>query len=240
MIAYGTNVVAGVTPGKGGEWVLNGKVPVFDTLKTAVETTGANASVIFVPARFASDAMLEAAKQDDALEQVANVAFLPGIAGSSLAMPDIHQGYGFPIGGVVATAGPEGVISPGGVGYDINCGVRLLGTHLTREELRPHLERLASALQSRCPSGVGRGGDIRLKKGELEDVLVRGSLWARQQGYRFDIDEFGSHDQEVGQDFWVQRFQLADVVQVLAGHPGERNNGDVQFLPLDQREQCVP
>lgn len=142
-----------------------------------------------VPARFYADAeLLEGLLHDRSLTQLINTATLPGAVRYALAMPDIHQGYGFPIGGVVATAGPEGVISPGGVGYDINCGVRLLGTHLTREELQPHLERLASALQSRCPSGVGRGGDIRLKKGELEDVLVRGSRWARQRGYASAVD----------------------------------------------------
>ena len=101
-----------------------------------------------VPARILGDpAILEAASADRSLEQLVNTACLPGIVSYALAMPDVHQGYGFPIGGVAATAAPDGVISPGGVGYDINCGVRLLGTHLLTEEVRPH-----SSLAARpCP-----------------------------------------------------------------------------------------
>jgi tRNA-splicing ligase RtcB len=142
-----------------------------------------------VPARFYADPqLLEGLLQDRSLTQLINTATLPGAVGYALAMPDIHQGYGFPIGGVVATSVPDGVISPGGVGYDINCGVRLLGTHLNRDEIGPHLERLASALQARCPSGVGQGGDIRLKKGELEEVLAQGSRWALGRGYATAAD----------------------------------------------------
>lgn len=142
-----------------------------------------------VPARFYADPeLLEGLLQDRSLAQLINTATLPGAVGYALAMPDIHQGYGFPIGGVVATAAPEGIISPGGVGYDINCGVRLLGSHLSRDEIQPHLDRLASALQARCPSGVGKGGDIRLKKGELEEVLAQGSRWALRRGYATAAD----------------------------------------------------
>src|SRR5512136_815378 len=100
-----------------------------------------------VPARFYADEELAAqATGDRSLEQLVNTATLPGVVGHVLAMPDMHQGYGFPIGGVVATGLPDGVISPGGVGYDINCGVRLLATHLTREEVSPYLDDLATAL----------------------------------------------------------------------------------------------
>src|SRR5512136_3157171 len=100
-----------------------------------------------VPARLYADPELLAAAMDaQSLEQLVNTATMPGIVKYALAMPDIHQGYGFPIGGVVATRLPNGVISPGGVGYDINCGVRLLATHLDAAELRPHLDRLADAL----------------------------------------------------------------------------------------------
>ncbi len=106
-----------------------------------------------VPARFYADAdILEAALDDKSLDQLVNSATLPGIVKYALAMPDIHQGYGFPIGGVVATRVPDGVISPGGVGYDINCGVRLLGSHLHIEDLRPHLDGLATRLQQHLPA----------------------------------------------------------------------------------------
>jgi tRNA-splicing ligase RtcB len=98
-------------------------------------------------------------------------------------MPDIHQGYGFPIGGVIATQLPDGVISPGGVGYDINCGVRLLGTHMDLSEIAPYLDDVASALYANCPSGVGKGGNIRLGHGELDQLLERGARWALDRGY---------------------------------------------------------
>lgn len=142
-----------------------------------------------VPARILGDrAILEAASADRSLEQLVNTACLPGIVNYALAMPDVHQGYGFPIGGVAATAAPDGVISPGGVGYDINCGVRLLGTHLLREEILPHLDELISALYTHCPSGVGKGGPIRLKDKELRQVLERGARWALQRGLATDSD----------------------------------------------------
>ncbi len=142
-----------------------------------------------VPARFyADDKLLEAVTGDKSLEQLVNTSTLPGIVGHALAMPDIHQGYGFPIGGVIATQLPDGVISPGGVGYDINCGVRLLGTDLDEEEIYPHLDDLASALYANCPSGVGKGGNIRIKKGELDHLLEEGSRWALDRGYATEED----------------------------------------------------
>ncbi len=136
-----------------------------------------------VPARFyADEALMEGLAGDRSLEQLANTATLPGVVGYALAMPDIHQGYGFPIGGVVATALPDGVISPGGVGYDINCGVRLLASRLEREAIDPHLESLASALFANCPSGVGRGGEVKLKSRELDEILEGGARWALKRG----------------------------------------------------------
>jgi tRNA-splicing ligase RtcB (3'-phosphate/5'-hydroxy nucleic acid ligase) len=142
-----------------------------------------------VPARFyADDSLLAGALDDKSLEQLVNTATLPGIAGYALAMPDIHQGYGFPIGGVVATELPDGIISPGGVGYDINCGVRLLGTHLDLEEVAPYIDDLASALQRNCPSGVGRGGEIRLSNADLDQVLEQGAGWALENGYATEAD----------------------------------------------------
>ncbi len=139
---------------------------------------------MLVPARFyADDTLLELALGDKSLDQLVNTATLPGIVKYALAMPDIHQGYGFPIGGVIATKLPDGVISPGGVGYDINCGVRLLGTHLTREDVAGHLDGLASALYANCPSGVGQKGHLRLSNAEIERLLEQGSEWALKNGY---------------------------------------------------------
>jgi tRNA-splicing ligase RtcB len=100
----------------------------------------------------------------------------------------MHQGYGFPIGGVVATKLPDGVISPGGVGYDINCGVRLLGSHMEKQQIAPYLDDLASALYANCPSGVGKGGRVRLGSKNLDAVLETGSLWARKNGYATETD----------------------------------------------------
>lgn len=137
-----------------------------------------------VPARFYADAeLLTAITDDKSLGQLVNTATLPGTVKYALAMPDIHQGYGFPIGGVIATELPDGVISPGGVGYDINCGVRLLGTHLDLEEIKPHLDQVASALYANCPSGVGKGGSIKMRRGELEQLLEKGARWALDRGY---------------------------------------------------------
>jgi tRNA-splicing ligase RtcB len=142
-----------------------------------------------VPARFYADSeLMQGALGDKSLEQLVNTATMPGIVKYALAMPDIHQGYGFPIGGVVATELPDGVISPGGVGYDINCGVRLLATHLDREEVTPYLDDLASALYANCPSGVGKGGSIKLKRGELERLVEEGSRWTLARGYATEAD----------------------------------------------------
>jgi tRNA-splicing ligase RtcB len=138
---------------------------------------------------FADEKMLEEIAKDQSLEQVANVAFLPGIVYASLAMPDIHWGYGFAVGGVAATAvDEEGVISPGGVGFDINCGVRFLRTDLTEAEVRPVLERLVDTLYERIPTGVGAAGKLRLKEREMEEVMVKGARWAVERGYGHPSD----------------------------------------------------
>jgi tRNA-splicing ligase RtcB len=124
---------------------------------------------------YADDPLMEQIRHDQACEQVANVAFLPGIQVASLAMPDIHWGYGFCIGGVCATD-PEqgGVISPGGVGYDINCGVRLMRSNLFYRDVKPHLTRLVDTLFANVPAGVGRGGPFRFHRKELRRVLEKG------------------------------------------------------------------
>jgi tRNA-splicing ligase RtcB len=132
---------------------------------------------------YASEAMLEHIWEEHVFEQVANVAFLPGIVGRSLAMPDIHWGYGFPIGGVAATRVGDGVISPGGVGFDINCGVRLLRTNLTVDEVKPKIEPLINELYVSVPSGLGSEGKIRVKEKELNQVLAQGSRWALEKGF---------------------------------------------------------
>jgi len=132
---------------------------------------------------FASESMLNHIWEEQVFQQVANVAFLPGIVDRSLAMPDIHWGYGFPIGGVAATRIHDGVVSPGGVGFDINCGVRLLRTNLTEEEVRPKIERLIAELFVNIPSGLGSTGKIRVSEPELDKVLVKGSEWAVERGY---------------------------------------------------------
>jgi len=132
--------------------------------------------------------MLPSLRKDTALEQVANVATLPGIVGHSLAMPDIHQGYGFPIGGVAAVGAEEGVISPGGVGFDINCGVRLVRTDLMAAEIKPKIRELTNALFSNVPSGLGSKGKVRLSHQQLCDVLDMGARWGVENGYGWDED----------------------------------------------------
>jgi tRNA-splicing ligase RtcB (3'-phosphate/5'-hydroxy nucleic acid ligase) len=128
-----------------------------------------------VPARvFASEEILEAIGDDRSLEQLENVATLPGIVGAALAMPDIHQGYGFPVGGVAATEPPEGVVSPGGVGYDINCGVRLMVAPIVADDLGDRKEDLVHEISRRAPAGAGRGGGLRLRGAKLDRVLVEG------------------------------------------------------------------
>ena len=132
---------------------------------------------------YADEKLLQSVKMDESPKQVRNVAHLPGIVCCSLAMPDMHWGYGFPIGGVAATDLEDGVISPGGVGYDINCGCRLLRTDLTPEDLKGKVEKLAAALFRNIPCGVGSTGKIKLSRNEERRVLVEGAVWAVRQGY---------------------------------------------------------
>jgi tRNA-splicing ligase RtcB len=137
---------------------------------------------------FADEKMIEMVKKDNAPEQVANVAFIPGILGSSLAMPDIHWGYGFPIGGVAATDFDDGVLSPGGVGFDINCGVRLVRTNLSEKDVKGKVNQLIDSMFENVPSGLGSKGKVRLDQNQLNDVLETGSEWAIQNGYGWDSD----------------------------------------------------
>ena len=132
---------------------------------------------------FADEKLMRQIGNDLSLEQAANSAMLPGIVKAAYAMPDIHQGYGLPIGAVVATH-PEqgGVVTPGGVGYDINCGVRLLRTELTKDEVLPRLKELVNGLFAAVPTGVGSHGRIRLTRDNAQEPLTLGAAWAVEQG----------------------------------------------------------
>jgi len=190
-----------------------------------------------VPGRvYANAHMMAELRNDPALTQVANVACLPGIVGYSLAMPDIHWGYGFPIGGVAAIDAQEGVISPGGVGYDINCGVRLARTHLTYRDVAPRVDRLVDALFSAIPAGVGSEGAIPgLSIDELKEVCVEGAQWTLRHGYatKNDID----HTEEAG------RLKMADPekVSVHAYQRGRKQLGTLgsgnHFLEVSRVDQ---
>ncbi len=137
---------------------------------------------------YASEDMLESLHEEQTPEQVANVAFLPGIVNFSLAMPDIHWGYGFPIGGVAAMDIKNGVISPGGVGYDINCGVRLLRTNLHETEVKLKINQLIDELFRNVPSGLGSEGKIKVSRKEMEQLMVEGSRWAVRHGLGYEED----------------------------------------------------
>lgn len=149
---------------------------------------------------YADKKLLDEIKVDESPRQVAHVAYLPGIIRYSLAMPDIHWGYGFPIGGVAAFEMENGVISPGGVGYDINCGCRLLRTDLTFSEIRPRLKELLLTLYQHVPSGVGSTSKIKLSFEEEKRVLKEGARWAVQHGYGQEEDLERTEDSGVMQD----------------------------------------
>jgi tRNA-splicing ligase RtcB (3'-phosphate/5'-hydroxy nucleic acid ligase) len=190
-----------------------------------------------VPGRiYASREILTDIRDDPCLEQVANVACLPGIVGYSLAMPDIHWGYGFPIGGVAATDIDEGVISPGGVGYDINCGVRLIRTKLKYEQITGSVDRLADALFASIPAGVGSEGAIpTLAPAELRRLVRDGAEWALREGYasRADLD----HTEENG----CLRTADPDAVSEEAYQRGRRQLGTLgsgnHFLELGRVDE---
>ncbi len=145
---------------------------------------------------YASEKLIQAIKEDKTLEQVKNVACLPGILKASIALADAHQGYGFPIGGVAAFDLDKGVISPGGVGYDINCSVRLLKTNLTKKDILKNQKKIAEALYRKIPSGVGRGSRFNLTKKELNKLLEGGAKYIVEKGY--GIKEDYLHTEEEG------------------------------------------
>ena len=137
---------------------------------------------------FATEEILEQVRRDLSLEQAMNVATLPGIVGPSIAMPDIHQGYGFPIGGVAATDWETGVVSPGGVGFDINCGVRLVRTTLTASEVRPRMREIVNQVFRDIPCGTGGSGHVKISPRQLDEVLVKGAQWGVENGYGDESD----------------------------------------------------
>ncbi|MCS6826002.1 MAG: RtcB family protein [Caldilinea sp.] len=137
---------------------------------------------------FATRRLLEQIADDQSLEQAVNATTLPGVISPVVVMPDMHQGYGFPIGGVAATAYPHGVISPGAIGYDINCGVRLLASGIEHEAALPYLDTLATLLNAYCPSGVGSEGVVRVQVEELNKILREGAHWALKRGYATEED----------------------------------------------------
>lgn len=149
---------------------------------------GAKSCMLVEGILFADEYLLKKAMEDLSLVQLANVACLPGIYRASFAMPDVHQGYGFPIGGVAGFDVEEGVISPGGVGYDINCGVRLLRTNLDQDDVKPKLKELVQALFRNIPSGVGSTGKVSLSFSELNRVLDEGVEWAVSKGFGWSED----------------------------------------------------
>lgn len=137
---------------------------------------------------YASEKLLSKIKEDRTLEQLKNMAWMPGIYKKAIALPDAHQGYGFCIGGVAALSIEDGGLSPGGVGYDINCGVRLLKTNLTEEEVRKKIVQLVDSIFKNVPSGLGSEGKIKLSKEELKNILENGARWAVEQGYGNEQD----------------------------------------------------
>ena len=141
-----------------------------------------------VPARFIASEKLMQEMDEGVINQITNVACLPGISRHAWCMPDGHWGYGFPIGGVAAFDRDEGIISPGGIGFDINCGVRMIKTDLTEEEVRPRLKELLDTLFSTVPAGVGKSGSLRLGKAGFKEVLTEGASWCLKNGYAYEAD----------------------------------------------------
>jgi len=175
------------------------KIKKIDEWRFLIPKTGA----MRVPGLiFSSSELMPNIKDDQSLQQVVNVATLPGIVKHALAMPDIHWGYGFPIGGVAAFNMEDGIISPGGVGYDINCGVRLLTTSLLANEIRPRIKELILALFKAIPTGVGSRGKIRLSKKEERKVVVEGASWAVEKGLgrKEDLERTEDHGAMEGAD----------------------------------------
>jgi tRNA-splicing ligase RtcB len=193
-----------------------------------------------VPARvFADEELLRAIRTDRSLEQLQNVATLPGIVEAAYAMPDIHQGYGFPVGGLAATAAPDGVVSPGGVGYDINCGVRLLAAPFAAGELDDRRRgAIVEAIARRVPTGAGKGGALHLQRRDLDAVLREGPHWLvahRGIGTEEDVRATESEGRLEGAD--------PDLVSERARERGADQLGTVgsgnHFIELQRVEELI-
>lgn len=184
---------------------------------------------------YANRDLMEQIRKDQSLEQAKNVAMLPGIVGPSLAMPDIHQGYGFPIGGVAAMDWQDGVVSPGGVGFDINCGVRLMRTSVSVDEVRPKLRELVNQIFRDIPCGTGGSGRISLDRQELENVLVMGAQRMVERGYGEDADV------EFTEELGMLRGADPAMVSERAKHRGHTQLGTIgsgnHFLEVQYVEQ---
>lgn len=181
---------------------------------------------------YADEKMLEVIRQDNALEQAANITFMPGILGKALAMPDIHWGYGFPIGGVIAESDEDGIISPGGLGFDINCGVRMVRTNLSSKDIEGKTKELVDELFRRVPCGVGSKSDINARGDEIDKVLNEGSRWAIDNGYGWE------EDLEVTEENGTYRQADASKVSVKAKQRGRTQIGTLgagnHFLEIDK------
>ncbi len=185
-----------------------------------------------VPVRmFADDVLFDAAFGDRTVEQLINTSMLPGIVKYAMALPDMHQGYGFPIGGVAGLDAESGVISPGGVGYDINCGVRLLASNLDIEEIEPYRDDLMIALDQSCPSGLGGDGRVRVNRRELDDLTTGGASWALKQGLARENDV--KHTEEEGSLPGADPSQVSDRAKGRGlSQVGSLGSGN-HFLELD-------
>ena len=190
---------------------------------------------MLVPARaLTSEKLLDDIIEDRSLNQLINVATLPGIQKASMVMPDVHEGYGFPIGGVAATIYPEGVISPGGIGYDINCGVRLLLSKLQFDIIKNHMEALSKEMYAQIPSGMGKGGQIILSDKDMTNVLTKGAEWAVVKGYgkKDDLEYMESHGRLANAD--------PDLVSEFAKKRGKDQLGTIgsgnHFVEVDYVE----
>jgi len=184
---------------------------------------------------FADRELLETMMSDRTPEQIRNAAHLPGILDASIAMPDAHWGYGLPVGGVVATHPEEGVVSPGAVGYDIGCGVRMMRSRLTRADLEGRIEALADALHREVPCGVGSEGHVRLGHGELERVLREGAGWGRSRGFAWSSDL--EHCEEGGRLEGADPAAVSEAARARGlGQLGSLGSGN-HFLEVQEVEQ---
>ena len=184
---------------------------------------------------YASEKMLDEILKDRSLEQLINVATLEGIQKYALAMPDAHEGYGFPIGGVAAFDLDKGVISPGGIGYDINCGVRLLRSQKSANQIRPAAQKLADTIYKEVPSGVGQGGRINLKGKELDEVLEKGAKQAIEMGYGKESDL-----ETIESNGWLKEAD-AEKVSFVAKNRGKNQLGTLgagnHFVEVDEVDE---